>query len=59
MSARTAALVATLALLGLLAFLTIAVIVDDGVTPLVLVSFLLLAMIGFGVVGALLNPPEE
>ena len=59
MTARTAALVATLALLGLLAFLTIAVIVDDGVTPLVLVSFVLLAMIGFGVVGALINPPED
>ena len=50
---------ASLALLGLLAFLTISVIIDDGVTPLVLVSLLLLAMIGFGVIGALLNPPEE
>ncbi len=57
--ARTAALVASLAMLGLLAFLTISVIIDDGVTPLVVVSFVLLAMIGFGVVGALLNPPEE
>ena len=57
--ARTAALVASLAMLGLLAFLTISVIIDDGVTPLVLVSLLLLAMIGFGVIGALLNPPEE
>ncbi len=57
--ARTAALVASLAMLGLLTFLTISVIIDDGVTPLVLVSLLLLAMIGFGVIGALLNPPEE
>ena len=57
--ARTAALVASLGMLGLLAFLTISVIIDDGVTPLVVVSFVLLAMIGFGVVGALLNPPEE
>ena len=59
MTPRTAALVASLALVGLLAFLTVSVIVRDGVTPLVVVSLLLLALIGVGVVGALTNPPEE
>jgi hypothetical protein len=59
MAGRRAALVASLAMLILLAALTVTVIIDDGVTPLVLVSFVLLAMIGFGVVGALIHPPEE
>lgn len=59
MSGRTAALIASLAMLVLLASLTVSVVIDDGVTPLVLVSVVLLAMIGFGVVGALIHPPEE
>ena len=57
--ARTAALVASLAMLGLLAFLTISVIIDDGFTPLVAISLLILGMLGLGVVGALTTPPKE
>ena len=59
MNARTAALLASLALIGLLAFLTISVMIDDGFTPLVAISLLLLGLLGFGVVGALTTPPKE
>ena len=59
MNARTAALVASLALIGLLAFLTIDVMIKDGLTPLVVISLLILGMLGLGVVGALTTPPEE
>jgi hypothetical protein len=59
MSARTAALLASLAFLGLLAYLTVSVVVSDGVTPLVVVSAAILMLCGIGVVGALTNPPEE
>ncbi len=59
MNARTAALIASLALIGLLAFLTIDVMIKDGFTPLVAISLLILGLLGFGVVGALTTPPEE
>jgi hypothetical protein len=59
MSGRTAALLGSLALIGLLGVLTIQVIVDDGFTPLVAVSLALLALLGVGVFGALTNPPQE
>lgn len=59
MNARTAALLASLALIGLLAFLTISVMIKDGFTPLVAISLLILGMLGLGVVGALTTPPRE
>ena len=59
MNARTAALVASLGLIGLLAYLTIRVMINDGFTPLVALSLLILALLGFGVLGALTAPPEE
>ncbi len=59
MGARTAALLASLALIGLLAALTIQVMLDDGLTPLVAISLCLLALLAVGVVGALTTPPEE
>ena len=59
MNARNAALLASLALIGLLAFLTISVMINDGFTPLVAISLLILGMLGLGVVGALTTPPEE
>jgi hypothetical protein len=59
MNTRTAALLASLALIGLLAFLTISVMIDDGFTPLVAVSLVILGLLGFGVVGALTTPPRE
>jgi hypothetical protein len=58
--ARTAALVGSLALICLLAALTISVAVDDGVDILVIVSLIILALLGFGVLGALASaPPDE
>ncbi len=57
--ARNVALVFSLAFIGLLAFLTISVAISDGVTILVVVSVILLAILGFGVLGALTAPSDE
>ncbi len=59
MAARTPALIASLSLLGLLAFLTVRDIVRNGVTGLMVVALLVLGFVGVGVVGALTTPPEE
>jgi hypothetical protein len=53
MTSRTLALLASLALIGLLAALTIRVMLDDGFTALVGLSLLIVALLGFGVIGAL------
>jgi hypothetical protein len=57
--ARTLVLLASLAMICLLAFLTVSVAIDDGVTPLVIVSGIILALLGFGVLGALTTPPPD
>jgi hypothetical protein len=57
--ARNAALVLSLAFIGLLAYLTIHVAITDGVTILVVASIVLLAILGFGVLGALTAPSDE
>jgi hypothetical protein len=58
--ARTAALLGSLAIIGLLAVLTISVMVDDGVDILVILSLIVIALLGFGVLGALVSaPPDE
>jgi hypothetical protein len=57
--ARTLVLLASLVMICLLAFLTVSVAVDDGVTPLVVVSGIILALLGFGVLGALTSPPPD
>ena len=59
MTARTAVLLAALALIGLLTFLTLDVLLREGVDILVLISLLILALFGFGVLGALTNPPDD
>jgi hypothetical protein len=59
MTARTAALGATLFLIALLTLLTLDVMIKDGIDILVLLSLLILAMFGFGILGALRNPPNE
>ena len=56
---RNAVLVASLGLIGLLLFLTLSVMFRDGVTFLVVVSLGLLAVLGFGVIGALASPPPD
>jgi len=59
MPGRRLALAAVLGLIGLLTFLTVASMVQDGPTPLTVVSVVILALFGFGVVGALTQPPDE
>ena len=59
MSGRTGALIAALAMIGLLTFLTLSVLIREGVDILVLTSLLILALLGFGVLGALNNRPGE
>jgi hypothetical protein len=57
--ARTLALGGTLAIICLLAFLTISVAVEDGIDILVVVSVIILALLGIGVLGALSSPPPD
>ena len=56
---RTLALVGSLAIIGLLAFLTISVAVERGIDVLVVLSVIILALLGFGVLGALTSPPPD
>ena len=57
--ARTAVLVGSLLLIGLLAFLTVRAAVRDGIDAVVVISLLVLALMGVGVLGALNAPPDE
>ena len=59
MNARNAVLLAALLLIGGLAFLTLSVAIEHGVDVLVVLSLIVLAMLGFGVLGALTTPPDE
>jgi hypothetical protein len=59
LNARNFTLAAALALIGLMAFLTIRVAVEHGVDVLVVLSLLVLALLGFGVLGALTTPPDD
>ncbi len=59
MSGRTVALVGTLAMVALLGVLTIDVMLRTGFDVLVAISLVIVGMIGFGVLGALFNPPEK
>jgi hypothetical protein len=57
---QSAILAAALAFVILLAGLTISVTLEHGFDVLTVLSLLVLALIGFGVLGALLNqPPDE
>jgi hypothetical protein len=57
--ARTLVLGFSLAIICLLAFLTISVAIEEGVDILVVVSAIILALLGFGVLGALTSPPRD
>ncbi len=59
MTGRVVALVGTLAMVLLLGGLTIDVMVRTGFDILVLISLVIVGMVGFGVLGALFNPPEK
>jgi hypothetical protein len=56
---RTVALVGALFILVLLAFLTLKVALREGLDILVVTSFVIIALVGVGVVGALNSPPDE
>ena len=56
---RIVILVAALAMIALLAALTVAVLVRHGPDPLTLFSLLVLALFGFGIVGALRHAPPD
>ena len=57
--ARTLVLGGSLAIICLLAFLTIQVAVRDGIDILVVVSIIVLVLLGIGVLGALSTPPSD
>jgi hypothetical protein len=59
LTARNFALAAALLLIALIAFLTLRVAIEQGVDVLVVVSLIVLAMLGIGVLGALTTPPDE
>ena len=59
MTARNIALIAALALISLLAFLTVLGAAENGVNGLVIVSAVILAVLGFGVIGALTEKGDE
>jgi hypothetical protein len=56
---RNIVLALALLLIGGFAFLTVSVAVDVGITPLVVLSFVVLLVLGFGVLGALTGPPDD
>ena len=56
---RTFALLGSLAIICLLAFLTISVAVEDGIDVLVVLSAIVLVLLGIGVLGALTTPPPD
>jgi len=59
MNGRNVALGGTLALVLLLGGLTVDVMLKSGFDVLVLISLAIVGMVGYGVIGALFNPPEE
>jgi hypothetical protein len=57
--ARNLILVGSLLLVLVLAFLTISVVIQGGIDVLVVLALVLLAVLGFGVVGALSSAPPD
>jgi len=56
---RDAVLLVALAFIALLTFLTISVLAREGFDILVGLSLPILGLLAFGIVGALLHPPEK
>jgi hypothetical protein len=56
---REAVLVVALVFIAALLALTIHAAVQGGIDILTVLSALVLALLGFGIVGALLHPPEQ
>jgi hypothetical protein len=56
---RTFALIGSLAIICLLGYLTLRVAISEGIDILVILSLIVLALIGVGVVGALTSQPPD
>jgi hypothetical protein len=56
---RILVLIVALTFIAAFAFLTLSAIVQQGFTLASLISVFILALLGFGIVGALLNPPRR
>jgi hypothetical protein len=56
---RTLVLLGSMAIISLLAFLTLTVAVEDGIDILVVVSLVVLVLLAIGVLGALTSPPPD
>jgi hypothetical protein len=56
---REAVLVVALVFIAALLALTVHAAVEGGIDILTVLSALVLALLGFGIVGALLHPPER
>ena len=59
MNARNFVLAGSLVMICLLGFLTVAVLLEEGIDILVVVSLVVLALLGFGILGALTSPPPD
>lgn len=59
MSGRTFALAGVATVIGVIGLLTIVLAVNEGISARVVLSLVILAIFGFGVVGALTHPPDE
>lgn len=57
--ARMLVQLGALLLVLMLAFLTVSVAVQDGIDVLVVISFIVLAVLGVGVLGALTSTPDD
>ena len=56
---RNVALVLSVAFIGFLAYATIESAINDGISGLLIVSIIVIAILGFGVLGALTAPSDE
>jgi hypothetical protein len=56
---RSAVLGVAIAFCALFALLTISVALEDGFDVLTIISLLVIALIGSGLIGAIRNPPPE
>jgi hypothetical protein len=56
---RTALLAVGVAFCGFFALLTVATIIEDGFDWLAALSLAIVGLLGIGLLGAILNPPED
>jgi VIT1/CCC1 family predicted Fe2+/Mn2+ transporter len=59
LTGRTFALVAVATVIGVIGLLTIALLVNEGISARVVLSLVILAIFGFGVVGALTQGRDD